>query len=115
MQKKRGKSYILYQTKILHGEKSIEGNIAQVTVNKNGYVAVTIVDTSYKTVVELYNNLGELQFKTFLSTTRVVATSISEDNKYLALAEIDTSGTIIQSNIKIFSIEEAKSKSREFK
>ncbi len=32
-------------------EKSIEGNIAQVTVNKNGYVAVTIVDTSYKTTI----------------------------------------------------------------
>ena len=106
----KGQKLYLISDKDIAWEKSIEGNIAQVTVNKNGYVAVTIVDTSYKTVVELYNNLGELQFKTFLSTTRVVATSISEDNKYLALAEIDTSGTIIQSNIKIFSIEEAKVK-----
>ena len=98
----KGQKLYLISDKDIAWEKSIEGNIAQVTVNKNGYVAVTIV--------ELYNNLGELQFKTFLSTTRVVATSISEDNKYLALAEIDTSGTIIQSNIKIFSIEEAKVK-----
>ena len=34
--------------------------------------------------------------------------SISKDNKYLAIAEVDTSGTIIQSNIRIMSIEKAK-------
>ena len=43
-----------------------------------------------------------------LKSTRVASTSISEDNKYLAIAEIDTSGTIIQSNIKIFSIDDVK-------
>ena len=31
-------------------ETSVEGNIAQVHVNQNGYVAIVIVDTSYKTV-----------------------------------------------------------------
>ncbi len=46
--------------------------------------------------------------KTFFKSTRVVSTSISNDNKYLAIAEIDTSGTIIQSNIKIISIEKGK-------
>ena len=78
------------------------------SVNKNGYVAVTIVDTSYKTVIEMYNSQGVALFKTFLSSTRVVSTSISEDNKYLAIAEIDTSGTVIQSNIRIISIEDVK-------
>lgn len=106
----KGQKLYLITDKEIGWNKSVEGNIAQVTVNKNGYVAVTIVDTSYKTVVEMYDNQGQLLFKTFLSTTRVVATSISEDNKYLALAEIDTSGTMIQSNIKIFSIEDAKTK-----
>ncbi len=106
----KGQKLYLITDKEIAWSKSVEGNIAQVTVNRNGYVAVTIVDTSYKTVVEMYDNQGQLLFKTFLSTTRVVATSISEDNKYLALAEIDTSGTMIQSNIKIFSIEDAKTK-----
>ena len=106
----KGQKLYLITDKDITWEKTVEGNISQVSVNKNGYVAVTIVDTSYKTVVEMYNSQGELLFKTFLSKTRVAATSISEDNKYLALAEIDTSGTIIQSNIKIFSIEDAKVK-----
>lgn len=56
----------------------------------------------------MYDNKGEPLFKTFFSSTRVVATSISNDNKYLAIAEIDTSGTILQTNVKIISIEEGK-------
>lgn len=71
-------------------------------------MAVTIVDTIYKTVIAMYSSEGEHLFNTVLSSTRVVATSISDDNKYLALAQVDTSGTIIQSNIKIISIEEGK-------
>ena len=34
--------------------------------------------------------------------------SISNDNKYLAIAEVDTSGTIIQSNVRVISIEKTK-------
>lgn len=104
----KGQKVYLVEDKEIKWEKSVEGNISQISVNKNGYVAVTIVDTSYKTVIAMYNNQGEHLFNTYLSSTRVVATSISNDNKYLALAEIDTSGTIIQSNIKIISIENGK-------
>ena len=55
----------------------------------------------------MYNSKGEHLFNTFISS-RVVATSISDDNKNLAIAEINTSGTMIQSNIKIISIDSAK-------
>lgn len=104
----KGNKLYLITDKDIAWEREIEGNISQVTVNENGYVAVTIVDTSYKTVVEMFDNKGEALFKTFLKSTRVVATSISNDNKYLAIAEIDTAGTIVQSNVKIISIEDAK-------
>lgn len=104
----KGQKLYLIEDKDIIWETEVEGNISQITVNKNGYVAVTIVDTIYKTVIEMYNNQGTLLFKTVLSSTRVASTSISEDNKYLAIAQIDTSGTIIQSNIKIISIEEGK-------
>lgn len=106
-EEKGSKLYLIIDKDVLW-EREIEGNISQVIVNEHGYVAVTIVDTSYKTVVEIFDNQGESLFKTFLKSTRVVATSISNDNKYLAIAEIDTSGTIVQSNIKIISIEDAK-------
>lgn len=107
-EEKGQKLYIIEDNNILW-EKDIEGNIAQITINKNGYVAVTIVDTIHKTVVAVYDNHGEHLFSANLASTRVIAASISEDNKYLATAEIDTSGTMVQSNVKIISIEESKS------
>ena len=104
----KGKKLYLIEDKEIAWETEIEGNISQIVVNKNGYVAVTIVDTLYKTIIAMYDNKGEELFKTFLKSTRVASTSISEDNKYLAIAEIDTSGTMIQSNIKIISTDEGK-------
>lgn len=104
----KGQKVYLITDKGIAWEKSVEGNISQVEVNKNGYVAITIVDTINKTVVAVYDNTGNWLFNNILSTTRVVSTSLSNDNKYLALAEIDTSGTQIQSSIKIMSIEEGK-------
>ena len=47
-------------------------------------------------------------FTTFLASTRAVDVSISNDNKYLAIAEVDTSGTMVQSYIRIMSIDKAE-------
>ena len=104
----KGQKLYLIADKDILWEREIEGNISQITVNKNGYVAVTIVDTVYKTVVELFDSQGTSLFKTIISSTRVVSTSISDDNKYLAIAQVDTSGTMIQSNVKVMSIDDAK-------
>ena len=92
----KGQKLYLIADKDILWEREIEGNISQITVNKNGYVAVTIVDTVYKTVVELFDSQGTSLFKTIISSTRVVSTSISDDNKYLAIAQVDTSVTMIQ-------------------
>ena len=47
-------------------------------------------------------------FSIFLAYTRAVDVSISNDNKHLAIAEVDTSGTMIQSSIRIMSIDKAE-------
>lgn len=109
MAEKKGKKLYLLADKEIIWEAKVEGSIAQVHVNRNGYVAVVITDTSYKTVIAMYNSEGRELFKSFLSTTRTADVAISNDNKHLAIAEVDTSGTIIQSNIKIFSIDKASS------
>lgn len=103
----KGHRCYLITDKEITWEADVDGNIAQVHVNKNGYVAIVIVDTSYKTVIKMYNPKGKELFNTYLSSTRAVDVSISNDNKYLAIAEVDTSGTIIQSNIKVISIDKA--------
>ena len=89
-------------------EDKVEGNISKICVNKNGYMAVVISDTSYKTIVSLYNPNGKELFKIFMSSTRVADITISNDNKYLALAEIDTTSSVIKSNIKVISVENAQ-------
>ena len=101
------KIYVIEDKKILW-EAEVEGEIIQLHINKNGYVAAVISGTSYKTVISLFDNTGKSLFKKFLSSTRLTDVSISNDNRFLALAEVDSSGTIIQSNVKIISIEKAQ-------
>ena len=103
----KGRKFYVITDNEISWEAEVEGNIAQVHVNKNGYVAVVIVDTSYKAVIKMYNPQGKEMFNTYLSSTRAVDVSISNDNKYLAIAEVDTSGSIIQSDVKVISIDKA--------
>ena len=104
----KGQKFYLIEDKNVLWEAEVEGNISQIYVNKNGYVGVTITGTVNKTVIEMYNPEGKKMFTTFLANTRAVDISISNDNKYLAIAEVDTSGTMIQSSIRVLSIEKAE-------
>ena len=106
-----GQKVYLIEDKEISWEATIEGNISQIHVNRNGYVAVVLSDASNKTVIQMYNTEGKPLFKTYAPYNRSTDVAISNDNKYLAVAEINTSGTIIQSNIKIISIEKASTES----
>ena len=103
-----GQKFYLLEDKNILWEAEVDGNISQIYVNKNGYVAVLITGTSNKTVIKMYDPKGKEMFTTFLAFTRAVDVSVSNDNKYLAIAEVDTSGTMIQSSIRIMSIEKAE-------
>ncbi len=102
-----GKKIYLISDKDIVWNTEVEGNISQIYVNKNGYVAVVMEDTIYKSVIAVYDPNGTRMFKNYLSFTKAVDVSISNDNKYLAIAEVDTSGTMVQSSVKIISIEKA--------
>ncbi len=98
--------YVVEDTKIIW-ETEVEGNISQVYINENGYVGVIITGTTHESIIVMYDSAGKELFKTYLSATRAVDISISKDNKFLAVAEVDTSGTVIQSSVKIVSVENA--------
>lgn len=104
----KGQKFYLLEDKNIAWEAEVEGNISQIYVNKNGYVAVLITGTSNKTVIKMYNPEGKEMFSIFLAYTRAVDVSVSNDNKHLAIAEVDTSGTMIQSSIRIMSIDKAE-------
>lgn len=109
-EKNSSKLYLISGSKILW-EKDVDGNISKLNVNENGYVSIILTGTTYKSVIVTYDAKGNELFKTYLATTAAMDSTISKDNKYLAFAEINTAGTLIQSNIKIVSIEKARESS----
>lgn len=99
-----GKKLYLINGNSIAWQNDVEGEIAGVNVNKNGYVSVIITHTTYKSVVVLYNPEGTELFRSYLSSTYAICTDVSDNNKYLAIGEVDYSGTIVKSNIKIISV-----------
>lgn len=100
----KGKKIYLVNGNSLAWQNDIEGEISGVNVNKNGYVSVIVTNTTYKSVVISYNPDGKELFRTYLSSTYAICSDISNNNKYLAIGEVDYSGTIVKSNIRIISI-----------
>ena len=110
---KNGQKLYLVNNKNIVWQKEIEGKISQINVNKNGYMSIVISGTSHKAVIKVLDPNGNELFTYYLSTTSVIDTDISNDNKYLAIAEVNFSGIVPQSAIKIISIDEARNNSSE--
>ena len=110
---KNGSKINLISGSELIWSKEVDGQISKINVNNNGYVGLIIEGTSYKSVIAIYDNKGNELFKTYLSTTTAVDVDISDNNEYMAFAEVNTTGTTIQSNVKIVSIEKAKETPKE--
>lgn len=110
---KNGQKIYLINNKNIVWQTDIEGKISSINVNKNGYVSIIISGTSYKTVIKNFDNQGKELFTKYLATSNVIDTDISNDNKYLAIAEANFSGIVVQSIIKVISIEDAKNNSSE--
>ena len=97
--------YLLSGTNIVW-QNTIDRNIAKINVNKNGYVSVISSD---KSVVVIFDSKGNELFRAYLSSNNIaIDVDISYDNKYLSIAEINYSGSIIKSTVKNISIEKAK-------
>lgn len=105
------KIYLVSGTNILWSN-TIDGNISRVNVNKNGYVSIIITNTIYKSVIVYYDPTGKEVFK-YWSDNYAVCTSISTNNKYIAIGEVNYTGTIIKSYVKIISVELAQSNPEE--
>ena len=68
---KSGKKFDLILDKTLLWEREVEGEILQVHVNNNGYVAIVWGDTTYKSIISLYSPEGNELFKNYLSIFNV--------------------------------------------
>lgn len=103
-----GQKFYLICGKEIILENEADGVINQINVSKSGYISIVMSNASYKSIIQVYNKGETPIFKTNLVTSRVADVSISDDGKYLAIAEIDISGILIKSSIQIVSIELAQ-------
>lgn len=108
---KQSISFYLLEDGKVKWEKKVDTPIVGIKVNKNGYVAVMSENNIYKAVVTVFNNKGDKLFKTYVSDSYGMSASISNDNKYLVIGSVNYSKTIANSNIKIVSMEKAKTDS----
>lgn len=108
--KNKQKIYLISGEKTIW-EKNLEGEISRVCVNKNGYVAVVLSGTSYKSVIQVFDADGKDLFYNYMSYTIAMDVDISNDNKYVSYAEVSTEGTLVQTRVKTISIEKAKDSS----
>ncbi len=109
MAEKNGKTVYLISGSSILWQNTVEGEISQVSVNKNGYVSIVIKNTIYKSIVVFFDLSGKELFRTYLDSTYTTCTAISTNNSYLAIGGVDYSGTIIKSYVKIVSAELAQS------
>ncbi|MBP3256073.1 MAG: hypothetical protein J6M60_06290 [Clostridia bacterium] len=110
---KEGKKVYLVSGNNIVWENQLEGNISRVSVNKNGYVSVILTGTTYKSIIQTFDNNGKELFKTYLSSSLAMDSDISSDNKYLSFAEVSTNGTLVQTIVKTISIQKAQEKPSE--
>ncbi len=102
---KADKKVYLFNNNNLIYEKDVGGNITQITVNKNGYVAVAMYKDGYRSVIIVYNDKGEEIFTTYYKATYASCIRLLDNNRKMAIVEVDTSGIKIASSIKFIEID----------
>lgn len=108
MAEKNGQKIYLISGSNILWQNTIQGNISQINVNKNGYVSVIVKNNISKSVIIYFDLNGKEVFRRYLSSTYPTCTAISTNNNYLAIGEVDYSGTIIKSYVEILSVEIAQ-------
>lgn len=105
---KGGSKFFVINNTNLVWQGKVDGAILNVNINQNGYVSVITTNSTYTSIVVVFNSNGEELFKTFLRSTYAMCSAISTNNSYLAIGEVDYSGSVLKSNVRIMTIDDAK-------
>ncbi len=103
-----GSNIYLIQNTDLKWTKTIEGHVSIASVNSSGMVGISMSETTYKSVIIMYDNNGKELFRNFLSKTTVTSLDISNDGKYLSFIDVETPGMSVVSRVKTISVDKAK-------
>ena len=58
---KDGSNFYLINNDKIQWQKSVDGNISKITVNKNGAVGIVVTNTTYKSIIIMYDSTGTFQ------------------------------------------------------
>jgi hypothetical protein len=105
---KNGSKFFVINSTSMLWEGSIDGKINKININENGYVTIIISNSTYNSIVIVYNSDGTELFKSYFPSTYAMTATISKNNDYVAIGEIDYSGTVIKSNIRIMNLSDAQ-------
>ena len=100
-----GNNLFLFVDTGVKWERQLDGEIYRVSVNKNGYVSVIMKNSLYKSIVVVFDMEGNELFRTYVKTSYAICSEISNNNKVLAIGQIDYSGAIVKSVVKLINIE----------
>ncbi len=91
-------------------EMDIQGTLLDVSVNKNGYSAIIYKQVGYKSLIRVMKPDGTELFTTYLASTYALDAEISNDNKTLAIAEINTEGIKVESIVELINMSDLEKK-----
>lgn len=111
---KGGQKLYLILDRTIQWEKDMDGEIYRASVNKNGYVSVFLKNAIYKSVIVIYNLEGEELCRISLKTSYAICAEVSDNNKYLAIGQIDYSGMALKSVVQLISIDSVMNHSEEY-
>jgi len=103
----KGKSIHVYHNKKQIWTQTLQtqkGEILSASINENGYAGIIYRDSSYKSVVKVFNTKGFEILDRYYSNNYALNIKVSPDDKMVAIGEIDTSGMKTSSGIRFIPV-----------
>ncbi len=94
------KQFILVKNNEIIHSQNLDVIPKSIYVDKNGYVILLYSQIGYKTGIKVYKQDGEEILATYLANSYATCAQMSENDKYLYIGEVDSSGIKVKSKIK---------------
>jgi len=100
--------FFLFKNSKLIWNKKLNLSILELSVNSNGYVSIVFSQSGYKSGVKVFLPNGDELFTNSLANSYANKTIVTQDNKYLYIAETYIDGIKLYSQIRRIDISDVK-------
>lgn len=100
-----GKTFSVYSGSKELRTCKLENNLISARLNKNGYVVLLCEEAGYRGMAAVQNLKGNEIFRWYSGEGYVIDAALSDDNRYLAVAQLMTNKEKVYSRVMFFDIE----------